>query len=364
MDIIHSVQNRYMFMYFILIALFILPAAVPAQHHPLCFLTENPYVCEDLPTLCPLHIQQARQTSTFMVEYEGYTEEAKTAFEFAVDILAKVIVSDVPIHVKTRLFEPEITNILGGGTSDFVKDFPSGEPDVWYASGLADALSGTDTNPDSYDIEVLMNRNAAWYFGTDGNAGGTQLDFVSVVLHELGHGIGFGSGMEVLEEGETIYTNAVNLVSYGLRTEPFPYFVLQVLNMNGLPIIFDQFLVNGAGQHLINQTLFPNASPELTAQAVSDDVFYLGESSVRLNLDMPPKIYAPREFINGSSISHLNEDLYHSGTNNALMTPSLSRREVQHNPGLIMIGMLQDMGWKINPDVLPVPSTVLNWSEY
>lgn len=346
------------------IVLLIQPSITNSQHHPYCFIFENPEECNESPSLCPQQILQAQKTSNFVVEYEGYTPEAITAFEFAVDILEKVIVSNVPITVRTRLFQPSMQNILGGGTSDFVRDFPGSKPNLWYASPLADAISGIDTNPDSFDIEVLMNRDAAWYFGTDGNAGGSQLDFISVVLHELGHGIGFGSGMEMLEEGETNVPGAVNQVSYGLRTEPFPYFTLQMLNFNGLPLSYDQFLVNASNQMLTDQSLFQNGSPELTTQAISNTIVWRGNHTLALNQNIPPKIYAPNPFINGSSLSHIDEILYNSSSQNALMTPSISRREVQHDPGPIMLGMLQDLGWIINPDVLPAQSTIPAWEIY
>ncbi len=340
------------------------PTITAASSHPYCCLTLDPATHTGAPQLCPVHIQQANRTSTFVVEYEGFNEEAITAFEYAVSILDKVIVSDVPIKVSAKLFEPDIQNILGGGTSDFVKDFPGGIPNVWYPTPLADAITGTDTNPDSFDIEVLMNRNVNWYFGLDGDVGNIQLDFVSVVLHELGHGVGFISGMEMLEAGETPYPEAVGKVSYGLRTEPFPYFSLQELEMKGLPIIYDLFLINQASQKLTNRRLFPNPSAILTTQATSRNVFLDGPFSILFNDTMHPKVYAPAEFINGSSISHLDETLFGRGSENALMTPSLSRREVQHNPGPIFTGFLKDIGWQINPQVLPEQSAVMMWEIY
>ena len=43
------------------------------------------------------------------------------------------------------------------------------------------------------DIITSFNSHAAvdWYFGTDGNTPSRRRDFVSVVLHEIGHGLGF-----------------------------------------------------------------------------------------------------------------------------------------------------------------------------
>ena len=59
---------------------------------------------------------------------------------------------------------------------------------------LAIQIDGSDTYSGA-EINARFNNNAdaPWYYGTDANPGPGQYDFVTVVLHELGHGLGFAS---------------------------------------------------------------------------------------------------------------------------------------------------------------------------
>jgi hypothetical protein len=75
------------------------------------------------------------------------------------------------------------------------------QANTWYHAALANRLSGMDldgTNPDisaTFNVDIdnatcLGTRN--WYYGLDGNEG-TNIDLLAVVLHELGHGLGFST---------------------------------------------------------------------------------------------------------------------------------------------------------------------------
>src|SRR5262249_48368371 len=75
-----------------------------------------------------------------------------------------------------------------------------------YTTALANKLAGTDLvtpdmSPDSDDIRARFNSNLGapgcltgigWYYGLDTNQG-TQINLVSVLLHEFAHGLGFAS---------------------------------------------------------------------------------------------------------------------------------------------------------------------------
>ena len=77
---------------------------------------------------------------------------------------------------------------------------------TWYAGPLAEALVGQDlSGPPSEnggDIIVFINSDldneclgagTSYYYGLDGNEPSNQIDLAPVVLHELGHGLGFSS---------------------------------------------------------------------------------------------------------------------------------------------------------------------------
>ena len=67
---------------------------------------------------------------------------------------------------------------------------------------LANARHGSDLDPADDDISATFNSNwgtagcgaaSSWYYGLDGNAPASSIDFVTVLLHELGHGLGFST---------------------------------------------------------------------------------------------------------------------------------------------------------------------------
>jgi len=70
---------------------------------------------------------------------------------------------------------------------------------TWYPQALANSLARTDLSTTS-DIRAYFNSSVGtpqclpdkgWYYGLDGNAQPDQFDFVTVVLRELAHGLGF-----------------------------------------------------------------------------------------------------------------------------------------------------------------------------
>jgi hypothetical protein len=125
------------------------------------------------------------------------------------------LTSSVPIVVYAT-WEPlacdESAGVLGAAGTVFINsNFPNALfPDTWYNSALANKLATTDLIPEDptssdpvvkagADIRALFNVNlgtagclpdSPFYLGLDNNHG-TAIDFYSVLLHELGHGLGF-----------------------------------------------------------------------------------------------------------------------------------------------------------------------------
>ncbi|MEY3399051.1 MAG: hypothetical protein RL220_1645, partial [Bacteroidota bacterium] len=132
------------------------------------------------------------RTVVISVNYTGFTVQAQTAFQYAVDIWASVLSSNVPIVINANF-----TGLTGGtlgfaSAEDFRRNF-AGAPltDTWYPIALANKLAGSDLANGFVDIDCTFNSNFTWYYGTDGNCPAGQYDFVTVVLHELCHGLGF-----------------------------------------------------------------------------------------------------------------------------------------------------------------------------
>lgn len=281
------------------------------------------------------------QTATILVNYDAAFQAdpvARAGFQKAVDIWSTLISSPVPIVVNAS-WAPLDPGVLGmAGASTFYRDFPNApQANTWYPIAIANKLAGRDLDSTIPDIEATFSSAfTAWYFGVDANPGINQYDFVSVVLHELCHGLGFSGSMRV----------SGGVGTWGGGT--------------AFPFIYDRYTVNGTAQPLINTQLFPNPSAALANQLQSDNIFFIGPNAVAANGGAPVLLYAPNPFEPGSSYSHLREDTYLAGTPNALMTPALSNGEANHNPGPITLGLFTDVGWTVS--AVPPTATVTQQS--
>ena len=264
------------------------------------------------------------KTATIIVEYvdpQSWDPQAIAAFEYAKSIWETLIVSPVPIRVRAEWTDMNYLGrgVLGGAwPEDLRANFTgAGQPNTRYVSSLANHLAKRDLDERNHDINAQFNSGFSnWYFGTDGAKAG-KYDLVSVVLHELGHGLGFYDSFNV----------SSGIGSWGAGTF--------------YPIIYDRFVANGAGQLLLEN--YQNHSAALGYQLQSNNIFFVGPAAVAANRGAYVPLYAPYVWSSGSSIAHLGQAF--EGTPNALMTYSLAAGEVQHSPGLVALGGLKDLGW-------------------
>lgn len=126
------------------------------------------------------------------------------AFQHAANLWGLTLDSVVEIRVLAT-FDPLGANVLGAALatvvfSDFSANsgFPGAAfPGTWYASALADKRAGVDLLgaegfPGQPDIRAFFSSDTDFYLGLD-NRHGPRNDLVTVVLHELGHGLGFAN---------------------------------------------------------------------------------------------------------------------------------------------------------------------------
>ena len=124
----------------------------------------------------------------------GTTKGAQRQYvaQYAAALWGSVLKSDQPIWVAAQ-FNPLGANVLGSAGSVTVHRGFTNVPitNVWYPAALADAISGTDLSPTTYDITSQFSSDYNFYYGLDDNTPAGQINFLDVVMHEFGHGLGF-----------------------------------------------------------------------------------------------------------------------------------------------------------------------------
>ena len=261
---------------------------------------------------------------------EGFNDPAlgsarRRSFEAAASVWSRRLPGTVPIDISAS-FDPlggsATRAVLGrAGPSTLVANWEGQAPpfpSTYYVIGLANQFAGGDINTDLPDIEAQFNSDldgpnvfgdSGFYYGLDGNSGGNT-DFFPVVLHELGHGLGFTG----------LFNDAGS-------------------SQGGLYASFDRLIANGPGA---NANLAPNMTrDERLVLFRSNAAFFAGARARAASGGRNAKIYAPPDFSEGSSLYHTDEDTYRGAEE--LMTPFASSNP--HDAGPITFAMFLDLGW-------------------
>ncbi|TDQ29077.1 zinc-dependent metalloprotease [Zeaxanthinibacter enoshimensis] len=278
--------------------------------------------------------------------------QAATAFQSAVDIWAQNIDSDVPIYV-AAVFRQLGPGVLGSaGPTRIYANAEGLERDSWYGNALADKLVGADLDPSAYDIVANFSTVFPnWYYGTDGQTPAGDFDFRTVVLHELGHGLGFFGSMTV--------DNNTGVGSYGFGI-PNPVY----------PAIYDRLANSPDGKSILKENRYGNNTTALgdvllggplTAKGPRIKIATNGKGAKMftvLDSDIFGDIPGFTDtWLPGSSYSHLDFVTYARGTE-GLMVPFLSRGLAYDHPGSVVLSIFDDIGWngKVNREFQDNPS--------
>ncbi|GGI56437.1 hypothetical protein GCM10011444_07460 [Winogradskyella haliclonae] len=287
-------------------------------------------------------LSRSTPCSDFQVTYIGFAgfPEAQAAFERAVAIWENVLDSPVTIRVRAE-FETLGAGVLGSARPFTYLEVPGKEPGVLYAAALAEQLIGEDRDGPggiSFDITCNFSNTTNWYFGTDPNSiGNNQFDFTTVVLHELGHGLGFaGFG------GRSNNLGALRRSSNGAffnNTASGGFISIWDTFIEGPNIILQKFPIT-------DENTFPDPSNQMLGAFRSDELTCTSPIAIAQNGGDEPKTYAPSTFNQGSTYSHWDESTFNS-TPDALMTPQVAREEINLNIGNVTQGFMEDMGWSL-----------------
>lgn len=283
------------------------------------------------------------QGATFEVTYREpaatdpelvpFPQEAQDALEYVLDtILGPLIISPVPIRIEAKWFhDPSAAKEAVGRTTGTFRGFPGGIPGTFYSSALADALSESDVAPGRFDITLSFADHPPWYLGTDGAVGADQVDFVTIALHEIVHGLGFLGSMRVADADASLPSCGDGLGCWGLPAG----------NGSVLPFIFDRFTETPSGERLLD---LPNHSVEL-GQALLQHVVFDHEYAREAHDGEAVRLWTPASWDDGGSYLHLDPGV--SGIDR-LMSPTISYGEADHHPGPIVLAILEAMGFRIH----------------
>ena len=253
--------------------------------------------------------------SKFDVKYNNFPEWAKKEVQAAIDVWSANFKSNVVVTVDASWGRSSSWGVLGSARPGSFFSAFSGAPDpsLWYASAPANALAGKDLDKANPDLIVQVNSAAPWDTRGDGTPSSSEYDLESVFIHEIGHGLGF------------------------LSNDAYdPFFGLGSLDQ---PTPFDAYLQTADGRRLAD---LPTPSKELGV-ALTSSLVWSGPLGVKANGGIKPKMYTPSRYQSGSSTSHLDEDTFSKSGLDSVMTPSLDPGEIFHEPGPLLLAMMEDM---------------------
>ncbi|MGC8739576.1 MAG: hypothetical protein ACP5UA_13165 [Candidatus Hydrogenedens sp.] len=185
------------------------------------------------------------------------------------------------------------------------------------------------SGPDYPDMQLTVNWNYNYYLGT-GDPGPMQFDLLSILIHELTHGIGFLSSIA--------YNDSV--CGGGARPNGTGWTGSQP----DIYSAFDTFLVTGNGNYFINSSFYYTGQNSYFLGG--DNGVYCAGTEATTVWGTRPRIYAPSIFECGSSISHWN-------SLGAVMDPSIPPGVKKRNYLPFEVAFLRDMGY-VNASI---PST-------
>jgi hypothetical protein len=266
-------------------------------------------------------------------------------FNFAAGIWGAFLDSSVSINVRSQ-FDPltpcsSSGGVLGSaGTINVHRDYANaGFTGTWHHAALANKQSGTDLAAANPEINATFNSSidtgclgagTRFYYGLDNATPSQRINLLIVLLHEMGHGLGFSS-----------FANGSTGVLF-----------------SGFPDIYTRFMFDRS----INKYWYLMTDAERATSALNTGNVLWDGASVKIasgNLTVGREastgrvqLFNPNPFQSGSSVSHFDSAV----SPNLLMEPVI-------NIGLpidldLTRQQMRDVGWYRDTNTDLVPDTI------
>ena len=144
--------------------------------------------------------------SIFVFEFEGgWPEEGKEALRVTGRIWSEHLGSRPEVHVVARWGGDGAGALGSAAPVSYASGFEGAiGSETLYPVPMANAISGEDLNgAEKAEIDLVAYPDAAWYYPADYNVPEGRQSFVTVMLHELAHGLGFLGTMTVRPASES-----------------------------------------------------------------------------------------------------------------------------------------------------------------
>ena len=276
---------------------------------------------------------------------------ARAAFEYAASVWADVLENDIPVDI-AACYSPDMApGTLGSASPQLVALYGFLGDTVVMPEALAENIIGRDFT--GSDIFVIMNQDFNFYYGTDANPPPGQVDFVTLSIHELGHGLGFVGAAAVDDGDQTNGVECDNVAGNGCVGLHGDFFGTGV--PRPYPYVYDLFADRASDD--VRLLDLPNPGPEIRDELVGGPTALLFDGANQSEYHPATDafaLYAPSTFRPGSSYSHF--------ANNAeVLYYALSYGTAIHDVGAAS-EVMQNIGW---PRAIP-PATVLpvTWQSF
>ena len=241
-----------------------------------------------------------------------------TATNYAFNLWSEQLAGTVPIDIRVNYVSLG-QGVLGSST--YMQFFFNPTTDSWYVSSLWNQLVGYDATSNR-DISLSMGSGVTWYLGTNASPVGGQFDWVTIMLHEVCHGLGFSSNTN--QDGSYFYITSGGGASY-----------------DDYPCILTRQLFQGTTGPCITELTQSQRAAVLT----SNNLFAGAPGSYLLeaNGGTRVKFYAPSSWAPGSSRCHWDTSVSFS----TFMKYAASYGYALHTFNTRKIGILKDIGWTV-----------------